>query len=633
MYKLSVPIAIETINENSICKYVEQFKNSGVDRVFVTSISSVLRKKDIIYTNPDKLKETIRYFKNKNFEVGVWISAFGHGSMLANDKGGAYLAPLTKIRGADGKEFEEGYCPLDENLRNIFYNAVKKIADMGVDIIMFDDDFRLNIRSYEMGCCCDKHMEIFCQMIGENVPLDKMEELVFTGGPNKYRDAWLEMSRKTLLDFAYLMRKAVDEVDENIRLGCCAVYTTWDFEGADMIEISKAFAGKTKPYIRTIGAPYHSLKVQYAVEHVRMQSHWCEGENIEIFSEGDVYPRPRYAVPAALLEAFDNALVASGSTGGILKYMFDYNNNADYEKGYNIRHIRNIPLRENLRRIFKDKKHIGVRVYEAMHKVRNFELPEEYVPGVSKFVWNTYFSIAQKLLSENAIPSVYGKSEKYPVMVFGENARYVELSELKNGVITDVVGAKILLERGIDTGLISSEDSSSFGEYFVDEDDTINSITHISKKKVVVSEKAKAGSLFTPDNTPASYTYENADGLRVLVFCIDAYRSDKNNCNYFDSYYRQKQLTSDIEWLCGEKLPVKTIGNPYVYAQSARGEDGSLSVAVFNMNIDEVIDAEIVLDKEYSEVEFIGCTGELSGDKIKLTSDIAAYGTAAFEVR
>ena len=40
----------------------------------------------------------------------------------------------------------------------------------------------------------------------------------------------------------------------------------------------------------------------------------------------------------------------------------------------------------------------------------------------------------------------------------------------------------------------------------------------------------------------------------------------------------------------------------------------------------------VELDDTYSSIEFIGCTGELLGDKVKL-SDIAAFEFAGFTVR
>lgn len=633
MYKLSVPVSIDTIDDSSVEAYIAEFKNAKVDRVFLLSAASIMRKDAFVYTCPEKMERLIARFKEAGFEVGVWLGAFGHGGVLAHDKGSDYVADFTRIRGSDGGMSAEGFCPLDENFQKCYYEGVKKVALMRPDIIMFDDDFRLNgRRGYTLGCCCDKHMERFCTLVGENVPREKMEELVFTGGQNKYRDAWLKLSGDTLLEFARLMRRAVDEADESIRLGSCACPSVWDGEGTDMIALAKAFAGKTKPYMRTVGAPYHGPRVQNAVERTRMQAAWCEDEGIEIFAEGDVYPRPRYAVGSRLLEIYDNALVASGAMDGILKYMYDYNYKVSYEKGYNARHIKNMAFRDGIRAMFENKKHIGVRVYEHLHKVREAVFPKEYVPGASAFAWDLSFAIAHRFLCENAIPTVYRQSEEYPVLVFSENARHIDLAELKNGAILDVAAAKILSARGVDVGLISAKAQSVFGEYFSSYDDEIRNIASVCTQKAAVSDKACVKSVFTPDNTPASYTYENENGQRFYVLCFDAHKSESLHFNYVDNYYRQADMIEAIEWLCGRKLPAVCTKNPYLYMQAARGEDGALTVALFNMHIDEIVEAEIELDDAYSEIKCLGCAGTLCKNKVKLTTEIEPYGTALFEV-
>ena len=633
MYRISVPINIDLLNDISTPYYIEELKRCGAFRVFLFCAEPFTRKNSFLYHTPERMQNAIQEFRSAGFEVGVWMDAFGHGGVLAHSKPEGYVADFTKIRGSDGREAQEGFCPLDENFRACFVEAVKTIAKMNPDIIMFDDDFRLNIRPYKMGCLCDAHMKLLCNRLGEDLRYEDMERLAFTGGENKYRSAWMDLMGETLLDFAKLLRSAVDEINDQIRMGCCAVYTTWDFDGTDMIALSKAFAGKTKPFLRTIGAPYHGPHVQYAVEHTRMQAAWCDNEDIELFAEGDVYPRPRYAVPARQLEIFDLAIIASGETDGILKYMLDYNRPYNYENGYVQRHLKNAELRTALSSIFEGKHHVGLRIFETMRKIRKYEFPAEYAKGIAGKAWNTYFSIAQKLASEQTIPTVYREGGKYPSIVFGENARYLEERDLKNGLILDAVAARILKSRGIDTGLLDSENCAAFGEEFISYADEIRGVDDISAKKCEISEKATVETVFRPSGTPASYFYENQNGHRFFVLCIDAYSSNKNSVNYFNNYYRQQQMLKAVEWLCGSSLPAVITKQPYLYMQAAENKDRTaLSVALFNMNIDEVIAPEIRLDREYSQVKLIGCEGELFGNVLRLKSDIEPYGMAAFEL-
>jgi hypothetical protein len=63
-----------------------------------------------------------------------------------------------------------------------------------------------------------------------------------------------------------------------------------------------------------------------------------------------------------------------------------------------------------------------------------------------------------------------------------------------------------------------------------------------------------------------------------------------------------------------------------------KGGDGKTAVALFNVFADSVDDGVITLDKEYSSIRFINCSGRLEGDKVILDSSIPAYSFAAFEV-
>jgi len=353
----------------------------------------------------------------------------------------------------------------------------------------------------------------------------------------------------------------------------------------------------------------------------------------DTFAEGDTFPRPRYASPSRFLELFDMALLAVNETDGILKYMFDFRFDVNYESGYTKRHIRNKPIRDGIIDFFHNKKMVGVKVCETMHKAENYDLPIDYKGGVATFLQNTYFSIAQKLLSENAVPTVYQENTGYPAIIFGENAKYVCEDELKNGAILDVVAAGILKERGIDVGLITSAPWEFHGEFFHADNDGFSSIDSVVKYKAVCSSNAIIESVFIPGNYPASYRFENKNGQRFYVLLSDTYSSEANNFNYFLSYYRQQHLLDAIEWLCKKRIPAICVKNPYLYIQTAKGKDGSMAVGLFNMNFDEIIEPTIILDKNYNEIRFLNCNGVLNGNIVNMNGEIPPYSVAFFEVK
>ena len=64
----------------------------------------------------------------------------------------------------------------------------------------------------------------------------------------------------------------------------------------------------------------------------------------------------------------------------------------------------------------------------------------------------------------------------------------------------------------------------------------------------------------------------------------------------------------------------------------AASDGEATSVLMLNIHKDEILDPVVMLDRCYSHVRFVNCSGHLEGDKLCL-SDIPAFGIAAFEVK
>lgn len=79
-----------------------------------------------------ELRENCAYFKANGFEVGAWVWAF----MINGDNN------YTCMRTINGTELRENICPLDEEFVEFAAGYIRDIAETGVDIIQFDDDFR-----------------------------------------------------------------------------------------------------------------------------------------------------------------------------------------------------------------------------------------------------------------------------------------------------------------------------------------------------------------------------------------------------------------------------------------------------------------------------------------------------------
>lgn len=572
----------------------------------------------------DDLADNCAFFKSHGFEVGAWIWTFW---IRAENN-------FRDMRTIKGKDIEGHKCPTDENFVRFACDYIADIAKSGVDLIMFDDDFRYGFQSDAAACLCDGHIERINRLTGKNSTREELEKYITTGGKNKYRDAFLQVNGDALRDFAKEVRKSVNTVDSSMRVGFCACMSSWDLDGTDAFEIATLLAGNNKPFVRLIGAPYWAAlnawgnQLQDVIELERMESVWTRQGDIEIFSEGDAYPRPRCCTPASYVEGFDTALRASGCTDGILKYGLDYVSNADYETGYAVFHERNRSLYKDIDTYFLPKKSVGVRVYESMQKIADAVTPTAVNDCID--IENIFFSKAARTLAYSTVPTVYD-GDGICGIVFDENARNVPLSALANGLILDIAAAEILMQRGVDVGIeyIGKAVTNASEEHFLHDNNFIATVNAtVYELKLKESAQILSDTTTTDGIIPVSFRYENADGQRFLILNLN---TRKGSDRLLKHYARSRQYATQILWLCGKKLPAYCYGNPALYMQT-KEKDGALAVGLWNFFADIAVEPVIELAKQYSKITFINCNGRLDGDKVYLT-DIAAFGFAGFEVK
>jgi hypothetical protein len=165
------------------------------------------------------------------------------------------------LRTIGGEEIVTRACPSDKKFVSFCRDFMKKTAECGVDIIMFDDDFTCDtVFGKTPGCLCDRHIAAINSLTGENNDRETLASLILSGGKNKYRDAYLKANGDSLRAFSKAIRDAVDEVDPKVRIGACTTKSSWDIDGTDPTELSRILAGKNKPFYRLFGAPYWAAR-------------------------------------------------------------------------------------------------------------------------------------------------------------------------------------------------------------------------------------------------------------------------------------------------------------------------------------------------------------------------------------
>lgn len=639
MYRLSVPVMLHDGFDRE--GTLAQLRRCGAERVFLAIDTLSFDPKEREHTLA-LLRENIPFFQAAGLETGVWLWSFLRSRPEADTRG------CILQENHRGETFPGAYCPASPGLIADTADFLSKAAAIGPDVIQFDDDYRLLAENENsVACFCPRHLARMQAIAGEPVSRETLYEKGYTGLPNRYRQAVMQATGESMEHFAEEMRRAVDRVNPKIRISVCSCMPTWDTNGTDAVRVAKALAGGTRPLMRLIGAPYWAAlnawghRLAYVIELSRMESSWCDGSGVEIMSEGDTHPRPRYRVAANYLAHYDTALRFSGETDGILKYMMDYVSSPGYETGYVNRHVRNQPEYDAIAAMTAGTAPEGVRVYETMAKMAQADLTD--IPDPAAYSWNSFFSKAARMMADSSVPTVY-RGTGWCGIAFGENARHLPPDALDHGLILDVRAARILTEQGVDVGLTAvggrfkaerirypaegEETVSGYGSRSV-YDVTLRpgaEILAVSTRRTVAGDETGwDGTAVGADETeyPDVIHYVNQKGQKFLVLAFDA---DFTDALRWRTYAMQRLLLTQIGWLFGRTLPVSCPGHPDLYLQYRTG-GGAAVLGLWNQFPDDIPAPTVLLDRPYRRVVCYGCTGTLSGAALTL-SDLAPYGRA-----
>ena len=634
MYQLSVPIMNSTVNSSTREEYLRQFKACEASRVFIVPDTDV---ENGTVRDFDALAQNLAFFSSHGIEGAIWVGeTVGHGGLThdALKKEGNRFSPLVNFQG----EARPGtVCPLNEAFGECLEKMFAQLAKAGAKLILIDDDFRLSQHGKEAFCClCDRHVEQINALSGDVLTREELKERIFHGKPNKYRDAYLKASGDSLRELAKRIRAAVDRVDPSIGLAQCSAHTLWDADGVDAIELTNIWRGEHPPVLRLLGAPYWAVrndkKMPAVFEIARMMASFCKDTGFELMSECDAYPRPRYHVPASLLELQDALIQADGSYTTSLKYMFDYTSTPFYEKGYVERHIRDLPILKELKRIFEKGEQEGVQVVVRPHQLKDTDL-DLITPSML-----SPYPVAGILMGYCAIPTTY-TGHAICRAAFGQNIQDIPNGDLGGGLILDAASAILLTERGIDVGLDASLDLR-------------NSFLHTTATRMLSADGKECALLLngackllavTPKKNatlllscsangktyPLCYRYENAEGQRFLVYLFEAMSLHKDS-GLLQGYLAQKAATEGVEWISKRLLPAKCAGHPQLYLLCKR--DGkTLTVGLFNCHADSIFAPVVTMDRRYRKLTCLNVSGSLTGNTVAL-SELPAYSFAAFAV-
>ena len=620
-----------------------ELRRAGADRVLLALPRSMKETPRGRRIDADRFMEIVARevprCRAAGIEPAVWLGeTMGHG-MGVGQSDAAYQ-PFVSIT---GRESVGGYCCADPLFREDVCRWAARAAETGAALILLDDDWRMNSHGDGLwpGCLCPDHIRRYNERIGETLSREEIARRVFTGGPSPYRDAWRALMGGDMLRLAREIRAAVDRVNPACRIGICAAPTAVGMDGADFMETADALAGGTAPFVRLIGAPYWArsgaeLAAVAALERMEagMAAAWREdahGGRAEVVLEGDVYPRPRHAVPAAYLECADQIARADGHFTGAMKYMLDYTASPRYEHGYVDRHVKNAALAAQIEAMFRGKRSVGFRPLEdpTLFCRMEFSSPDPFVNF--RYAYDALRGLSLRALTDASLPICFAGG--VPVL-FGENARLLDAhpdwaDALRHGAVLDAEAAEILAGQGWDVG------AAAFGgEYDAAAPETFSDGERVGFHGVrcrAVTPAAGAEILSrTADGAPAAFRYENAAGARYLVYPVLAGHGGAGT--FFRSYARHEELMREGRRIAAAfptppPLWADCPGNPDLTILTAVGADGEIAVGLWNLFPDAVETPVVTLDAAPRAVRFVGCRGTADGAAVTL-SRIEPFGFA-----
>ena len=614
MKSVTIPFYIsssERVDELFSERILNVCKECGAKR-----ISLVFKDENNFNHNSEIVFRAIKYYDEYGIEIAIWLN-----SLLHREHKGNYIRKIY----ADGTE--KHVCPLDKSFAIDYAKMVAEYANTGVSLIYLDDDFRISA-SGGINCFCNLHMKKYQEILGHGITKEKISSEIISGKPNIFRSAWTKVNGDALRNLAIIIRNEVDKVNHNVRIGICASPSTmFGVDGVTAFELSEILAGNTKPFLRTIGAPYWSYWVKEywkaglndIIGMQRLESYFAERFDYkgELLSEGDTFPRPRYFTPASYLELFHSALCAEKRMDGILKYIGEYTCHGTYETGYSRLASINKEKTEQIANAFNDTVKVGYRIFETQNKMSSMEFNGEDIEFLEHGG-----GVPASICAMNGASIPYTFYGDEPVVVFGDNARYLPESDYANGIVTDIVGAEILAEKGIDVGFVSCNKKCSVrevGEYYpVFKDEAyVNFKRKTDLFALKLKEKAEILTYCIVENEeiPLTYRYEN-NGYKIVICCVDMMQA-RFALGFFQCYYKQRILADCYKWFKGEKLPAMCFDAPMLMPILGRKKT-TLVIGLWNIFEDRLFNHKISLSEKYSSVKFIGCSGKLEGKSIVL---------------
>lgn len=589
-----------------------------------------------------QLKEALA---GENLEIGILVqSLVGHGwngRMICKQ-------PMQYSINILGKTVYR-HCMLDENFRKYVYDSIKMLAQEKPAFFLIDDDLRLlNNSANGPECFCPLHMKLYNQKMPRKFSdhTELREYLKKASADDPVVKIFEAEREKLLLDFAGLIRSAIDSVDDSIPCGYCAGGAEYVMMG----KIARTLAGKNESFLRI----HNALYMESDPKHFNMAMYhtsFCvdaAGNIDSILDESDTCPHDRFSKSAISMHSHIAGAILNGASGAklwIANLLDDRPMTGFlYEK----------ILKEH--RGFYDALLAEVRQLKWQGAVTPlFQATERFNPADFRAGFYTWADWQVKMFNVFGIPGRFERlsGKDQVVMLTGDIIDYFDDEALKK-----VLSGKALVDGDAALKIAARGLQNYIGcdpvvkEYRLSEEILRNSGIHCAMLNNMtmphlenIAPEAKILSdFFLGDFAAAptgeivgvgSFVYDNPFGGRVLVTALQV------DSEVYNTHGPARKIAL-LDWLrelAPETLPVWATIDQKIYLRCGKRNAGGYLVGMVNLSFDTMEKIDLCCAFEVKKVSLLDGDGkwvelpfEVDGKNISIKKEMLCYETVILKL-
>lgn len=541
-------------------------------------------------------------------KVGVLFqSLLGHRNDALNDEPWQFADNFNKVKVTRA-------CILDPGFRDYIYQVVKLITEELPEQLMVDDDCR-QVDGQGFECFCPAHMAQFNMISPRLFEADELREhLASAPDDDEIVQLVYRLCRENLVDFAKLVRSAIDAVDENIPCACCTPGSEFLIIG----DFARALAGKNRPMIRLCNANYGEITAKdfplITYKTYALRNLISHPEEIDIIDEADTYPHHRYSKSARALHAKLAFAIINGEIGAKL-----WITNLSVMDTYTQRKYDDVfkkfkTFYPALLEIVKGAVDLGpITPLPAPAEISRIYNP---VTQNQPFYTNDWQFNA---LNHYGIPGMYRRISggNGPYMIRRGMIRYFSNSEVKellsHNCLVDFDSTLELMKRGFGSELgvkltpcdlcLNDEIHQDGRNFSYFQSETKNVLQPIEGAEVVTQLICR------PYAKAEHYTVAGC-GLTFFRNSLGGLIAVTGSAGWLDCHPLRRELLIEIlERLNGGPLCVICESDQDVFLRAQRLTDGLLMATVCNLNFDELESVILKVMTMPTKVEYLDHTG------------------------